>query len=146
MNPNMPLPPSQSSIDEDHLKLLSIFHYVIAGLAGLYILFLFAHFLFMNVMFSNPQMMDNSGSPPPEELMGMMRGFYVFMGLLVVGSITLNILAARYLRSFRNRKFLFVVSGINCLNMPLGTVLGIFTIIVLVRPTVAQRFPVTSPQ
>jgi hypothetical protein len=35
-----------------------------------------------------------------------------------------------------------VIAAISCLLVPLGTVLGIFTILVLVRPSVKERFGV----
>ncbi len=46
----------------------------------------------------------------------------------------------------RRRRYLFclVVAGIECVFMPLGTVLGVFTIIVLVRPSVKAAFEANS--
>ena len=38
----------------------------------------------------------------------------------------------------RHRTFSRVVAGLNCLHIPLGTVLGIFTSIVLGRESVGQ--------
>lgn len=146
MSPYPPHSPQQLSKDKEHLDLLGIFHFVNAGLLGLYLIFLVGHYLLMTSMFSNPAMWEGNSSPPPKELMGYLRGFYVFSGLLIVGIVTLNILAGRFLRSCRNRTFLFVVAGLNCLNIPLGTVLGVFTIVVLVRPTVADRFLANASQ
>jgi len=36
--------------------------------------------------------------------------------------------------------FCLIVAGIICIFMPLGTILGVFTIIVLVRPSVKAMF------
>ena len=36
--------------------------------------------------------------------------------------------------------YCFVVAGVECLMMPFGTVLGVFTIIVLSRPSVKALF------
>jgi len=33
-----------------------------------------------------------------------------------------------------------VIAGIECLFMPFGTVLGVFTLVVLVRPSVKELF------
>ncbi|GHC65480.1 hypothetical protein AAFN60_18360 [Roseibacillus persicicus] len=133
-------PAQQADKDAEHLNLLSIFHYVNAGLMGLYLLFLIGHFLVVNTMFNSPEFSSGSSSPPPAELMGWIRGFYVLIGLIVIGLVVMNILAARFLKTSRNRIFLFILAGINCLNMPIGTVLGVFTFIVLLRPSVAARF------
>jgi len=43
ISPLPPLPRDQRKIDEDHLNLLGIFHFVGAGLAMLGLLFLVAH-------------------------------------------------------------------------------------------------------
>jgi hypothetical protein len=55
-------------------------------------------------------------------------------------SLVLNILAGKYLGARKHRTFCFVVAATNCLYTPLGTVLGIFTIIVLLRDSVRATF------
>lgn len=144
MNPPPVL--SQTDKDEEHLKLLSIFHYVVAGMAGLGVLFLIGHFAMMNAIMFNPAMWQDSGDAPPQELKAIIRVFYLISGLIIVAVIVLNILCARDLKTCKNRALSLIVSGINCLNVPLGTLLGIFTIIVLMRPTVIERYQRNSPQ
>lgn len=144
--PPYQIDPAQQAVkDQDHLNLLSIFHYVNAGLLALYLFFLIAHFLLVNTMFTNPQFSSAGSSPPPQEVMSWIRVFYVLAGFIVVGLVVMNILAARFLKSARNRVFILILAGINCLNMPLGTVLGVFTFIVLLRPTVTARFQSNTP-
>jgi len=41
--------------------------------------------------------------------------------------------------------FCLIVAGIICIFMPLGTILGVFTIIVLVRPSVKAMFEGQAP-
>jgi hypothetical protein len=41
--------------------------------------------------------------------------------------------------------FCLVMGGVECLFMPFGTVLGVFTIIVLMREPVKQLFGVNPP-
>ena len=48
--------------------------------------------------------------------------------------------AARYLQEHRRYMFCLIVAGLECVFMPFGTVLGVFTIIVLLRPSVRQLF------
>ncbi len=54
------------------------------------------------------------------------------------------LLAGRKLARRRSWTFCLVVASIECLFMPYGTVLGVFTIIVLLRPTVKELFAVNS--
>ena len=59
--------------------------------------------------------------------------------------VILLLVAAARLRRRTSRTFCMVVAGISCLFMPIGTVLGVFTIIVLARPTVKALFESNAP-
>jgi hypothetical protein len=52
----------------------------------------------------------------------------------------LNFLCANWIRDRRHWVGIVVVSAINCLNIPLGIALGIFTLIVVNRPAVREQF------
>ena len=139
--PMPPLPRDQWSIDRDHLNLLSVFHFVGAGLALLGIFFLLAHYTFMHFMFTNEALWQNQkGGPPPAAFFGIFIVFYGIMGAWFVASGILNVLSGLFLREQKYRTFSFVVAGINCLHMPLGTILGVFTIAVLMRDSVRQLY------
>ena len=136
-----PLLRDQREVDADHLKLLSVFHFVGAGLAVLGILFLLAHYAMFHAFFSNPGMWQNQKqSPPPAEFVAMFKWFYVIVAIWFVGSGILNLLSGLFIRSRKHRTFSLIVSAINCLHMPLGTALGVFTIIVLVRDSVRELY------
>lgn len=127
------------SRDADHLRILAVFHYVFAGLALLGIGFLVVHYLIMRTVMS-PEMLAQSPNPPPPEFMRMFVWFYVFMGLLFVAGGVLNLLAGKRLRQRRSRMFCMVVAGLNCLQFPFGTVLGVFTLVTLSRDSVRAMF------
>ena len=133
-------PPSIPNQDESHLKLLSIFHYVMVGYLGLEILILVAHFVIMNTIMLNPEIWKESGNSIPPQMAGILRAAYLFFGILLIAEIVLNVFCARDLKVSKNRALSFVASVTNCLHIPLGTILGIFTIIVLMRPTVIERY------
>jgi hypothetical protein len=135
----------QQQADANHLKLLAIFHFVVAGLAVLGIGFLLLHFMFMNSIFGNPKMWEGQkGGPPPEEFWRFFQWFYVVMGgFLILGSVG-NLLSGLWLRARRNRVFSIIVAAINCCQVPLGTVLGVFTIVVLMRDSVRQLYAETE--
>jgi hypothetical protein len=57
---------------------------------------------------------------------------------LVIGIFT--IISGRKLGKQTGRTFSLVVAGINCAVFPFGTVLGVFTIIVLMRDSVRKLY------
>jgi hypothetical protein len=132
----------QSIIDGEHIKLLAIFHFVVAGLALLGVAFLALHFLIMRMVFTNPDLWKSqpNNTPPPEVIFNLMIVFYLVFGVIFLGVSVLNLLSGLYLRRRKHRTFSLVVGGLNCLQIPFGTVLGVFTIIVLSRPSVRESY------
>ena len=143
-----PLVRDQRKADADHLRLLSIFHYIGAGLATLGLGFLALHYLFLHAFLDNPYMWRNQkgGVPPPKEFFALFKWFYVIFGAWLVASGIANLLSGVFLGRRKHRTFSLVVAGINCVHIPLGTVLGVFTIVVLLRPSVCEAYsPSQSP-
>jgi hypothetical protein len=136
-----PLPRDQRKIDANHLNLLSIFHFVGAGLALLGLLFLLVHYTIMHAVFTNPQFWQNQKQgPPPPEIFAAFKWFYLFFGAWFLASGVLNVISGLCLRARKYRAFSLVVACVNCLHIPLGTVLGVFTIVVLVRDSVRELY------
>ena len=64
-------------------------------------------------------------------------------GLFIVCGWTLAVLmivAGRFLAKRQHRTFCIVVAAMACLFMPFGTILGVFTIVVLMRESVQALF------
>jgi MFS family permease len=153
-----PLMLDQRKIDAEHMKLLSIFHFVMAGLALIGLGFLFLHWLMMHAMLDNPEMWKGqSGSPPPKQFFAAFRWFYAFFGSAIILAAVANGVSGWLIRRRRARVFSLVVAGLNCMGMPFGTILGVFTFMVLLRDSVAELYeaaarpqpgnaPVQSPQ
>jgi len=136
-----PLPRDQRKVDADHLKLLSIFHFIGAGFALLGLLFLLVHYAMFHAVLANPKMWENQKQGlPPAEIFSMFKWFYLVVAVWFVGSGVLNVLSGLCMRARKHRTFSTVVAGINCLHIPLGTVLGVFTIIVLLRDSVRELY------
>jgi hypothetical protein len=136
-----PLPRSAANQDDEHLRLISIFHYVVAGLAVLGIGFLALHYTLMSTVFDNPEMWkDQKGGPPPAELFAAFKWFYLVFGVCLVLGCVANLLSARFIQRRRYRTFSLLVAGINCAQFPFGTALGVFTFIVLLRDSVRERY------
>jgi len=131
----------QRKIDADHLNLLSIFHFVGAGFALLAILFLLAHYTLFHAFLDNPKMWENQKQNlPPAEFFAIFKWFYVVFAVGFMSSGVLNLISGFCIRARKHRTFSMVVAGINCLHIPIGTVLGVFTIIVLMRNSVRQSY------
>ena len=85
-----------------------------------------------------------NGNPPPEFLGWM---FIVFPLIFILCGLALSIcvaIAGRGLARRTRYMFCLVVAGIVCIFVPFGTVLGVFTIIVLLRPSVKELFGVAE--
>jgi hypothetical protein len=136
-----PLLRDQRKADADHLRLLAIFHFIVAGLAVVGLGFLALHYAFMHALLNNPELWKNQKEgPPPEQFFAIFKWFYLVFGvLLVIGGIG-NLLSGLFLRKKINRTFSLIVAGINCIHIPLGTVLGVFTFIVLLRDSVRELY------
>jgi hypothetical protein len=141
MNNLSPILMDQRTIDTDHLNLLAIFHFVGAGLALIGILLLVAHYAMFQAFMNNPQMWANQKqTPPPPEVFAALKWFYVIFGSWFVGSALLNLISGFCIRARTHRAFSITVAAINCLHMPLGTLLGVFTIVVLMRESVRELY------
>lgn len=142
MNPPAVPPPASQKRDLDHLRILAVCHFVFAVVSIAAIGILFFHHQMMELVFSSPEFsQQQSGAPfDPAELFGLFIWAYIAGGVLLVLLGLLNILAGWGLLKHRFRTLSFVVAGIDCLSIPLGTTLGIFSIIVLSRPSVAQLY------
>lgn len=180
-------PQYQAQKDAEHLKLLSIFHYVYAGLLAVGTLWPLIY-VAMGLMFvAMPTGPSSSSSPPvvvapaapgsaaspaapatsagshgaaapasapsatasyslsasPAEakMMGwMLFAIGVAMALAFLVMALLNFFVGRFLSARRHRIFILVMSGLNTIAFPFGTALGVFTFIVLLRPSVEGLF------
>jgi len=139
-----PTAESQRRKDTEHIKLLMVFHFVLAGLSLLGIVFLFMHYFMMNTMmthFSTMEVKDASGTAFPfEDFLKVFVWFYVFMGVIFIAICIVNVLSGMFLRRRKYRIFTLVVAGLNCMRIPFGTALGVCTIMVLMRESVIQSY------
>lgn len=141
MNGLPPILRDQRKVDADHLKLLAIFHFIACGLGLLGILFVFGHYTMFHMFFSNPQLWANRRQgPPPSEIMAILKWVYLVLGCWFLMSMILNLVSGLFILARKHRIFCLVVAAINCLHVPLGTILGVFTIIVLIRQSVAELY------
>ena len=74
------------------------------------------------------------------EIFAAFKFFYLIFGVWFFASGVMNVASGLFLRARKYRTFSLVVAGINCLHVPIGTVLGVFTIIVLIRDSVRRLY------
>lgn len=127
--------------DEEHLRLLSICHYVVAGVTAFFGSIPLIHVALGLLFLLAPPPTNQRPGDPPLEVMGAI--FLAIGGSIVLFAWTVAILLVLGGRRIARRQSLFfcqVVAGLSCLMVPLGTVLGVFTLIVLGRPSVRALF------
>ena len=124
--------------DAQNLNLLSIFHYVVGGLAALFSMFPVIH-LVIGLSFL-------SGAIPTDEepgvrFVGMI--FVIIASVIILLGLTMaGLIVYAGLNLGRRTKYTFclVMAGVECLFMPFGTVLGILTIVMLMKDEVKAMF------
>ena len=138
MDPKFDMKPNP---DRDHLRLLSIFHYVLAAVTAVFSLFPIFHLIIGLLMVSDTIHPGDQHSEVPVAIIGWMfviiPAFMILAGLACSAVIAL---AGSRLARYSSYTFCLVVAAIECVFFPFGTVLGVFTIIVLNRPSVKELF------
>ena len=132
---------TRAVVDAEHIRLLSIFHFVSAGLAFMGVFFSSLYFVLFHAIFANPELWAKSQQgPPPAEIIAIFRWFIGFFVVWFLVSAVGNLLSGLFLRARRHRIFSMVVASLNCLHIPIGTALGIFTLVVLARESVRRMY------
>jgi hypothetical protein len=132
---------SQQRRDREHVKLLAIFHFLFAALALVGVGFLGVHYAIMHSVFSNQDLWKSQQQVlPSKAFFDAFIWFYLFMGAVLLTGLILNALSGLFLLRKRNRVYSLIIGGLNCLQIPFGTALGVFTILVLSRESVRQLY------
>jgi hypothetical protein len=133
-----PIP--QPDTDAEHLRLISIFHYVVGGMSVLFACFPIIHLVFGLVFIFAPEKFGQGTNQPPAFLGWF---FVIFASCFILAGWTVGVLimlTGRFIGRRKRYTFCFVMACVECLFMPFGTVLGVFTILVLNRPSVKEEF------
>ena len=128
--------------DREHLKLLSIFHYVVGAMTALFACFPLIHLAIGIAMLCGA--FDGKDAPP--RILGLF--FVIFPVIFILCGWVLAvcmIIAGRKLARYQARTYCLVLAAIECIFVPFGTVLGVFTIIVLMKDSVKELFAAGQP-
>ncbi|MCP4903099.1 MAG: hypothetical protein GY906_39550 [bacterium] len=123
--------------DTEHLKILAIFHYVVGAMAALFACIPSIHF-FIGLAMATGTFEDTD--PTARSIGAVLMVIAAIFILLGWAFSILLVVAGRALSKHRNRTFCLVMAGVSCIFVPFGTVLGVFTILVLMRPSVQELF------
>jgi hypothetical protein len=132
--------------DAERLRLLSLFHYVVGGIAALFACIPCFH-LALGIAFVAGAINPAPGQEPPPAFFGWF--FIVFASACVLFGWSLAVavlVAGRFLARHTHYLYCLVVAGIECLFMPFGTILAFFTIAVLLQPSVKSLFDGRRPE
>ena len=127
--------------DEQQLDLLKVFYFVFAGLQALGGCIPIVHLSIGLAMISG-KLNGKAGEGPPEAFGWFFVGIAVLLMSVIWTTAAFTFAAGRRLAERRSYTFCLVVAAVLCVFMPLGTLLGVFTIVVLQRPSVKARFGV----
>jgi hypothetical protein len=120
--------------DESHLSTLSILYYVFGGLS-----IIGGCFLGLFSIFGIGALA--SGSSGDDAAAAAILGIVMVIATLISLAIAaVEIHVGNCLRQRKSWTFCLVIACLVCTSFPLGTALGVFTILVLVRPTVKAAF------
>ncbi len=129
--------------DNNHLNILSIFHYVFAGITGISACFPIFHLIMgLSMLFGNFYPEEVGAEIPfPFEMFGLMFTL-IPAAIIIIGWVFAIAIAISgyFLSKRRNYLYCLTVAGISCVFMPFGTILGVFTIVVLMKDDVKDLF------
>ena len=129
--------------DDQHLRLLSVFHVVLAVFGALLSLVPVIH-LVIGLSIATGRLPADGA--PDAAWVGWI--FVAMSAMFIVGGLTFSVcllLAGRYLRQRRHYTFCLVMAALSCMLAPFGTVLGVLTILVLMRESVRVAFGEVVP-
>jgi ABC-type proline/glycine betaine transport system permease subunit len=137
----------QAVLDEEHLRLLRIGYFISAGVTAFFGLF---GLLYMAVGTMVLFVAKPANPPSPNQMPPEFAWFFVVVGLafmaIGLGLAALKCHVARCIAGRRAWNLCMVTAALTCLGLPYGTVLGVFTFMVLGRPTVRDLFRGVPPR
>lgn len=131
-------PPPPTAEDDSQLNTLAICHYIYAGMLGLFGIIGLIYVVF-GVILATASLGASGGGhggPPPAAIGGVVAAIGGFITFFLWAKAACVAYSGMNLKKRHKRTFSFVIACICCMNIPLGTALGVFTLVVLSRQSV----------
>lgn len=126
--------------DDQHLRWLTIGHYICAAITAMFACFPLIYVIFGLIFLLAPPT-GQGGDVFPARAFGLIFALIGGAAALSGWAFAALIFAAgRSLAARKRHTFCIVMGAISCAFFPLGTVVGVFTILVLARPAVKAMF------
>lgn len=137
MTTNAPPPIPPGNKDAEHLRLLAVFHTIVAVIGALFACFPLVHVAMGLAMIGAG---SAAAARPPVGFGLLFAGMGMFAVCTGWALAICTFLSGRFIARRRRRMFSFVLAAILCAFPPFGTVLGVFTLIVLNRDSVQRLY------
>jgi hypothetical protein len=133
-------------LDREHVRLLSIAYYVLGVFGALFACIPLIHLGIGSFLMLGPGTWGRGDEAAAAFTIGAIMAFAASTIVIVGWALAaLKVYAGHCLARHKNRTFCFAVAAITCLAIPYGTIVGVLTIAVLARPSVAALFDAGSP-
>ena len=123
------------NLDLQYLKLLSLAHYILGGIAAA-----FSSAAIVRFFLRFSRIVGHMGPPWHGHMGGAVSILAILYGIGGLAFAVCLIVSGRSLYKQINYAFCLVVAAISCIFIPVGTVLGVLTLIVLTRTSVQELF------
>ncbi|MDB5803024.1 MAG: rane protein [Betaproteobacteria bacterium] len=128
----------QRVLDDEHLRLLSLFHYISGAMTIFFSCFFIIHLVVMAYMSTHIPLGKN-GQPDnfPFAIFTVVFGVVICVGIALG---VMQIISGRALGRHRRRRLSMIVAAPGAMFMPYGTILSVMTWMVLSRPGVRAQY------
>ncbi len=128
--------------DMQHLELLTIFYYIFGGISILFSFFPLLYVIIGILYIMSPELvagkeLDTSVTPFLGWLFIALGSVFILLGLAYAICL---INTGRFLARRKHYLFCLIMGCLSCISFPFGTILGVFTIIVINRQSVKEQF------
>jgi hypothetical protein len=134
--------------NETYLRVLSLLHYIVGGLMLFFVcmplIFLAvgvvditsSESILKVIVISSESMVEGGGDILPQFLGSIVLGVVLIFYLMIFGVAVSMVVSGIFLSRRKHYLFSLIVGCIECIFIPFGTILGIFTAIVLSRDSI----------
>ena len=133
----------QSIIDEQQLWLLSLGHYISGAMTIVFSSFFVLHLLMFTLIMNVPEIaqdMEANADPNMPDVLGVFRIFFGTIAFLGISFGIAEILAGFFIKDRKHRAFTLIVAVPRIMMIPYGSLLTVFTFIILERSSVKDLY------